>query len=61
MGSKTDDWRKIAEGELKGRPLEDLTWKTLEGIDVKPLYTEEDVEGMEHRAPFPGRRRSRAV
>ncbi|WP_420558653.1 methylmalonyl-CoA mutase [Roseovarius sp.] len=54
MGSKTDDWRKIAEGELKGRPLEDLTWKTLEGIDVKPLYTEEDVEGMEHLGTIPG-------
>ncbi|KRS12280.1 methylmalonyl-CoA mutase [Roseovarius atlanticus] len=54
MGSKTDDWRKIAEGELKGRPLEDLTWKTLEGIDVKPLYTEEDVEGMDHLGTIPG-------
>ncbi|MGK7754616.1 MULTISPECIES: methylmalonyl-CoA mutase [unclassified Roseovarius] len=54
MGSKTDDWRKIAEGELKGRKLEDLTWKTLEGIDVKPLYTEEDVEGMEHLGTIPG-------
>ncbi|MBY5988123.1 methylmalonyl-CoA mutase [Roseovarius atlanticus] len=54
MGSKTDEWRKIAEGELKGRPLEDLTWKTLEGIDVKPLYTEEDVEGMDHLGTIPG-------
>ncbi|QFT96509.1 Methylmalonyl-CoA mutase [Roseovarius sp. THAF8] len=54
MGSKTDDWRKIAEGELKGRPLEDLTWKTLEGIDVKPLYTEDDVEGMDHLGTIPG-------
>ncbi|MDD9726239.1 methylmalonyl-CoA mutase [Roseovarius sp. SK2] len=54
MGSKTDDWRKIAEGELKGRPLDDLTWKTLEGIDVKPLYTEEDVEGMDHLGTIPG-------
>ncbi|MFN3209950.1 MAG: methylmalonyl-CoA mutase [Roseovarius sp.] len=54
MGSKTDEWRKIAEGELKGRPLDDLTWKTLEGIDVKPLYTEEDVEGMKHLGTIPG-------
>ncbi|SHM01511.1 methylmalonyl-CoA mutase [Roseovarius litoreus] len=54
MGSKKDDWRKIAEAELKGRPLEDLTWKTLEGIDIAPLYTEEDLEGLEHLGSIPG-------
>jgi len=32
-----DDWRKLAEAELRGRPVEDLTWNTLEGIDVAPL------------------------
>ena len=54
MGSKTDDWREIAESELKGRPLEDLTWNTLEGIDVKPLYTEDDLEGVDHLGTIPG-------
>src|SRR6056297_3648901 len=54
MGSKKDDWRKIAESELKGRPLEDLTWKTLEGIDIAPLYTEADLEGLEHLGSIPG-------
>ncbi|WP_372920766.1 methylmalonyl-CoA mutase [Roseovarius sp.] len=54
MGRRKDEWRKIAEGELKGRPLEDLTWKTLEGIDIQPLYTEEDVEGLEHLGSIPG-------
>ncbi|MEX1235162.1 MAG: methylmalonyl-CoA mutase [Roseovarius sp.] len=49
-----DDWRKLAEAELKGRPLEDLTWHTIEGIDVKPLYTAEDVEGLEHMGGIPG-------
>ena len=48
------DWRKLAEGELRGRPLDDLTWKTLEGIDVAPLYTAEDLEGVNHLGGIPG-------
>ncbi|PVA11904.1 methylmalonyl-CoA mutase [Pelagivirga sediminicola] len=49
-----DDWRKLAEGELRGRPLDDLTWRTIEGIDVKPLYTEDDVAGLDHMGSIPG-------
>jgi len=52
--SKSDDWKAIAEKELKGKPLESLDWETLEGIRVKPLYTEEDVEGVEHLGSIPG-------
>jgi len=54
MASKKDAWREIAEKELKNRKLDDLTWKTLEGIDVSPVYTEEDVEGLEHLGSIPG-------
>jgi len=54
MTSKKDTWRELAEAELRGRPLGDLTWKTLEGIDVRPLYTEEDVEGLPHMGSIPG-------
>ncbi|RXV64257.1 methylmalonyl-CoA mutase [Roseovarius sp. A46] len=54
MASKKDTWRELAEAELKGRPLEDLTWQTLEGIAVEPLYTEEDVEGLPHMGSIPG-------
>ncbi|WP_306132106.1 methylmalonyl-CoA mutase [Roseivivax marinus] len=49
-----DDWRALAEKELRGRPLDDLTWKTLEGIDIQPLYTAEDVEGLPHLGSIPG-------
>jgi methylmalonyl-CoA mutase len=49
-----DDWRKLAEGELRGRPLDDLTWKTLEGIDVAPLYTAEDLDEVNHLGGIPG-------
>jgi methylmalonyl-CoA mutase len=47
------DWEKLAAGEVKGR---DLTWRTPERIDVKPLYTAEDLPalppGLPGFAPF---------
>ncbi len=49
-----DDWRKLAEGELRGRPLDDLTWKTLEGNEVAPLYTAEDLNEVNHLGGIPG-------
>jgi len=33
----------MAVKELRGKPLEKLTWNSPEGIAVKPLYTETDV------------------
>lgn len=52
--SDREAWRKLAEKELRGRPLDDLTWKTVEGIDVRPLYTEADLEGVGHLGSVPG-------
>ncbi|MGV3455966.1 methylmalonyl-CoA mutase [Sphingomonas sp.] len=46
------DWKALADKEVKGR---DLTWRTPEGIDVKPLYTADDVTadpGLPGFAPF---------
>ena len=37
MTADKENWRNLAEAELRGRSLDDLTWHTLEGIDVKPL------------------------
>ncbi len=54
MTAKKDTWRQLAEKELRGKPLDALTWKTLEGIEVQPLYTEEDVEGLPHLGSIPG-------
>ncbi|SDJ16036.1 methylmalonyl-CoA mutase [Salipiger marinus] len=54
MTATKDDWRKLAEAELRGRTAEDLRWQTLEGIDVQPLYTAEDVEGLPHLGSMPG-------
>jgi methylmalonyl-CoA mutase len=53
MGSKKE-WADRAEKELRGRPLDELTWKTLEGIEVQPLYTEEDTRNLPHMGSLPG-------
>ena len=47
-------WQEKATDELNSESLEELTWKTLEGIDVKPLYTSEDLENIAHLDSFPG-------
>ena len=49
-----DDWKARATKELKGRDPESLTWTTLEGIGIRPLYTAEDLEGLEHLGSTPG-------
>ena len=47
-------WRTLAAAELRGRTPSDLAWRTLEGIDVRPLYTEADLAGLGHLGSLPG-------
>src|SRR3954452_21037814 len=47
------DWEALAGKEVKG-DLDKLTWATPEGIDVHPLYTAEDLEGLESVGTLPG-------
>ncbi|MCR9126702.1 MAG: methylmalonyl-CoA mutase [Rhodobacteraceae bacterium] len=54
MTAKTEAWRKMAQQELRGRDVDDLTWNTLEGIAVQPLYTQSDLEGLSHLGSVPG-------
>jgi len=49
-----DDWAMRAVEELKGRSAEELAWLTPEGIEVKPLYTAEDLESLENVDTLPG-------
>jgi methylmalonyl-CoA mutase len=46
--SKTsmDDWKKSAESD--GCTIDDMVWRTMEQIDVKPLYTADDINNLEH-------------
>ncbi|MXO85092.1 methylmalonyl-CoA mutase [Altererythrobacter aurantiacus] len=47
-----DDWKARATKEVKGpENFDALTWHTPEGIDVKPLYTSEDTEGLDPGVP----------
>jgi len=48
-----ETWRSLAEKELKDAP-ETLIRSTPEGIPVKPLYTEADLEGLEALGTLPG-------
>ena len=47
-------WATAAQAELGSRALEDLTRQTPEGIPIKPLYTAEDLEGLEVTGSLPG-------
>lgn len=47
-------WATLVEKETRGRAPSDLAWRTPEGIDVKPLYTAADLEGLAHLDSLPG-------
>ncbi len=47
-------WEEAATKELKGDPPSSRTWHTPEGIDVKPLYTADDADGLSHLGGLPG-------
>src|SRR5687768_2862700 len=42
------DWQAAASKEVKGK---DIVWHTPEGIEVRPLYTGEDIEGVDPGLP----------
>jgi methylmalonyl-CoA mutase len=47
-------WKEAAIKQMKGKNPDDLTWHTAEGIDVKCLYTQEDLGGLEYTNTMPG-------
>lgn len=52
--SRDDTWRNLAAKELRGKSLDELHWDTLEGIRVKPLYTQDDLAEVTHIGSVPG-------
>ena len=54
MGQDKSKWSALADKELRNKSAEDLTWKTLEGIEVSPIYTQEDLSNLEHLGTLPG-------
>ncbi len=47
-------WAELAEKELRGKKLETLEKDTPEGIKIKPLYTQEDLNQVEFMDNMPG-------
>ena len=48
------EWADLAKKELKGKESDTLVWRTPEGIDIQPLYSEKDLEGLTHLGGLPG-------
>jgi methylmalonyl-CoA mutase len=49
------EWEAQIMNDLKGADYyKKLVWKTIEGIDVKPYFRSEDLEGLEHMGSAPG-------
>ena len=48
------EWADLAKKELKGKESDTLIWRTPEGIDIQPLYSEKDIEGLTHLGGLPG-------
>ncbi len=49
-----NEWEKRVKAELKGSNSDTLIWHTPEGIDIKPLYTLQDLEGIAEISSLPG-------
>ena len=54
MTDKLAAWAALASKEMKGGNPDSLTWNTLEGIAVKPLYTQADLDGLPQMGEMPG-------
>jgi methylmalonyl-CoA mutase len=48
------DWQRAAAKSVGSGDVAALSWKTPEGILVKPLYTSADVAGLPHTDTLPG-------
>ncbi len=49
-----NEWKELAAKQLRGKTLDELTWSCPEGIAIKPLFTADDLEGLEHVGSMPG-------
>src|SRR5512140_3464137 len=47
-------WEALARRDRKGADPAGLVWRTPEGIDVRPLYTKDDVAGLDFIDTTPG-------
>ena len=52
--TEMDGWVRLAQEETGQDSLSCLRWQTPEGIEVKALYTAEDLEALGHKQSLPG-------
>ena len=52
--SNFSEWEKLLNKESKGKALSDFIKDSPEGIKIKPLYTEDDLEGNSDYQSLPG-------
>ena len=52
--AELEKWSELASKELRGGNPADLEQRTPDGIPIKPLYTAEDIEGLELVDTLPG-------
>ena len=48
-----DEWEKQIETKT-GFSLSELIWRTIENVDIKPLYTKDDIKNLKHTEYLPG-------
>jgi methylmalonyl-CoA mutase len=49
-----EQWAKAAAKSAPGGDLSAIKWVTPDGIEVKPLYTAQDLQGLPHTNTLPG-------
>ncbi|HEY9033372.1 MAG TPA: methylmalonyl-CoA mutase [Pseudomonadales bacterium] len=51
-----DEWKAKANKQMSrmNKTVDDLVWHTPEGIDIKPLYTAEDIQALPYTNTMPG-------
>ena len=54
MTQDKSKWMALANKELRDKSAADLTWKTIEGININALYTKDDLNSLEHLDSLPG-------
>jgi len=52
--SNLDDWKKSAQKSAPNGKVDELGWKTPDGIHLKALYTSADTEGLQYANSLPG-------
>lgn len=56
MSNNIEQWNTLANSEIKrmSKTVDDLVSKTPEGIDIKPLYTQNDIKDLPNTDTLPG-------